>query len=113
MMLKDIVLVVLCTDTQKIRKFYLTDKEEISEKKSTDRFMNNVFTQVEWSISKKKLKSLQNKNWREREHQFDCCFEFDKTTKSRFVGTSYDRLSKFKRLPVAYVTIYEKDCLFW
>ena len=43
MMLKDIVLVVLCTDTQKIRKFYLTDKEEISEKKSTDRFMNNVF----------------------------------------------------------------------
>ena len=54
------------------------------------------------------LKAYKTKH-EERQHQCDCCFEFDKTTKSRFVRISYDRLSKLKRLPVAHVTIYEKD----
>ena len=51
-MLMEIVWVVSCTETQRIRKFSLKEREEISEKKSTARFMNNVFTQVEGSISK-------------------------------------------------------------
>ena len=39
----------------------------------------------------------------------DYCFEFDTNTKSRFVRISFDRLSKFNRLPVVYTTIYQKE----
>ena len=45
----------------------------------------------------------------DKEHQFDYCFEFDINTKSRFVRISFDRLSKFNRLPVVYTTIYQKE----
>ena len=45
----------------------------------------------------------------DKEHQFDYCFEFDTYTKSRFVRTSFDRLSKFNRFPVVYTTIYQKE----
>ena len=45
----------------------------------------------------------------DKEHQFDYCFEFDTNTKSRFVRKSFDRLSKFIRLPVVYITIYQKE----
>ena len=45
----------------------------------------------------------------DKEHQFDYCFEFDTNTKSRFVRISFDRLSKFNRLPVVYTKIYQKE----
>ena len=45
----------------------------------------------------------------EKEHHFDYCFEFDTNAKSRFVRLSLKRLSKFKKLPVLYITIYQKE----
>ena len=44
-----------------------------------------------------------------KEHQFDCCFDFDTNTKSRFVRISSNRLSKFKKLLVVYITLYHKE----
>ena len=43
------------------------------------------------------------------DHHFDYCFEVDTNTKPRFVKISFDRLSKFNRLPFVYNTIYQKE----
>ena len=43
MTLMEIALVLTCIETQKVQKFCLKDGEEISEKKSTARFIDNVF----------------------------------------------------------------------
>ena len=66
-------------------------------------------TQIECSISKKKHNNGRAYETKigDKEHQFDHCFEFDKNTKSRFVRISFDRFSKFNRLPVVYTTIYQ------
>ena len=45
----------------------------------------------------------------DKEHRFDYSFEFDTNTKSRLVKIIFNRLSKFKRLPVVYITIYHKE----
>ena len=67
-------------------------------------------TQIEWSISKKQNNGRANETKiGDKEHQFDYCFEFDTNTKSRFVRKSFDRLFKFKRLPVVYTTIYQNE----
>ena len=73
-------------------------------------FYLEELTQIEWSISRKQ------KNGRfyetiieDKEHHFDYCFEFDKNAKSRVVRLSFNRLSKFKKLPVVFITIYQKE----
>ena len=67
-------------------------------------------TEIRWSISKKQNKGrAYETEIGDKEHQFDYCFEFDTNTKSRFVRISFDRLSKFNRLPVVYTTIYQKE----
>ena len=66
--------------------------------------------QIQWSISKKQNngRAYETKTI-DKEHPFDYCFEFDTNKKSRFVRISFNRLSKFKRLSVVYITIYEKE----
>ena len=81
-------------------------------------FYLDELTQIEWSISKKKQKNgrVYETNIEDKEHHFDYCFEFDTNAKSRFVRLSFNRLSKFKKLPVVYITIYQKENnknLFW
>ena len=66
-------------------------------------------TQIEWSISKKNNGRAYETKIGDKEHQFDYCFEFDTNAKSRFVRISFDRLSKFNRLPVVHTTIYQKE----
>ena len=67
-------------------------------------------TQIEWSISKKpnNERAYNSKNEGKKNH-FDYCFEFDTKTISRFVRKSFYRLSKFKKLPVVYFVIYQKE----
>ena len=60
-------------------------------------------------ISKKNNESASETTIEDKEYCFDYCFEFDKNTKSRFFRLSFNRLSKFKRLLVAYTTIYQKE----
>ena len=48
------------------------------------------------------MRAFETKN-EDKEHHFDYCFEFDTNAKSRFV-----RLSTFKRLPVVYITKFQK-----
>ena len=65
---------------------------------------------MSWSISIKQNNCRAYKTKIEdKEHQFDYCFEFDINTKFRFVRNSFERLSKFIRLPVVYTTIYQKE----
>ena len=45
----------------------------------------------------------------DKEHYFDYCFEFDANTKSGFVRISFNRISKFKTLPVVSTIIYQKN----
>ena len=73
-------------------------------------FYLEELTQVEWSINKKQNngRAYETKIG-DKEHQFDYCFDFDTNIKSRFVRISFDRLSKFNRLPVVYTTIYRKE----
>ena len=67
-------------------------------------------TQFEGSINRKQKNGrVYETNIEDKEHHFDYCFEFDTNTKSRFVRISFDRLSKFKKLPVVYITIYQKE----
>ena len=47
-------------------------------------------------------------NIEDKEHQFDYCFEIDTNAKSRFVRISFNRLSKFIKLPVVFITKYQK-----
>ena len=73
-------------------------------------FYLEKLTQIGWSISKKQNNErVYETEIGDKEHQFDYCFEFDTNTKSRFVRISFDRLSKFNRLPVVYTTIYQKE----
>ena len=73
-------------------------------------FYLEELTQIGWSISKKQNNGrTYETEIGDQEHQFDYCFEFDTNTKSRFVRISFDRLSKFNRLPVVYTTIYQKE----
>ena len=73
-------------------------------------FYLEELTQIGWSISKKQNNGrAYETEIGDKEHQFDYCFEFDTNTKTRFVRISFDRLSKFNRLPVVYTTIYQKD----
>ena len=67
-------------------------------------------SQIQWFISKKQNngRAYETKIG-DKKHHFDYCFEFDTITKSRFVRISFNRLSKFKRLPVVYITIYQKQ----
>ena len=72
-------------------------------------FYLEELTQIEWSISKKqKNGSVYETNIEDKDHHFDYCFETDTNTKSRFVRISFSRLSKLKKLPVVYTTIYQK-----
>ena len=72
-------------------------------------FILEKLTQIEWSISKKQNieRAYEKKN--EDKDYFEYCFEFDTNPKSRFFRISFNRLSKNKRLPVVYVTIYQKN----
>ena len=73
-------------------------------------FYLEELTQIEWSISKKqKNGSAYETKIGDKEHHFDYCFDFDTNAKSRFVRLSFNRLSNFKRLPVVYFTIYQKE----
>ena len=73
-------------------------------------FYLEELTQIEWSISKKQKNGrFYETNIEDKEHHFDYCFEFDTNTKSRVVRLSFNRLSKFKKLPVVYITIYQKE----
>ena len=63
-------------------------------------FYLEELTQIGWSISKKQNNGrTYETEIGDKEHQFDY----------RFVRISFDRLSKFNRLPVVYTTIYHKE----
>ena len=69
-------------------------------------FYLEELTQIEWFSSKKQNKGRGYETKIEiREHQFDYCFKLDTKAKFSFVRLSFNRLSKFKRLPVVYITI--------
>ena len=73
-------------------------------------FYLEELTQIEWSISKKQKNGrFYEINIEDKEHHFDYCFEFDTNAKSRVVRLSFNRLSKFKNLPVVFITIYQKE----
>ena len=73
-------------------------------------FYLEELTQIGWSSSKKQNNGRAHETEiGDKEHQFDYCFDFDTNKKSRFVRISFDRLSKFNRLPVFYTTIYQKE----
>ena len=61
------------------------------------------------SVKKQQNGRVNGANLEDEEHHLDYCFEFDTNTKSRFVRIFLNRLSKFKRLPVVYITIYHKE----
>ena len=72
---------------------------EISEKKSTARFFNNVLirrvTQIEWSFSKEQNNgSAYETKIEDKVHQFNYFFEFDTNTNSIIVRIYFNRLSK-------------------
>ena len=73
-------------------------------------FLSSTVNQIQWSISKKQNngRAYETKVG-DKEHHFDYCFEFDTITKSSIVRISFNRLSKFKRLPVVYITKYQKQ----
>ena len=73
-------------------------------------FYLEELTQIGWSISKKQNNGrAYETEIGDEEHQFDYWVELDTNTKSRFVRISFDRLSKFNRLPVVYTTKYQKE----
>ena len=64
-------------------------------------FYLEEITQIECSIRKKENNRRAYETIIEdKKHHFDYCFEFDTNTKPRFVRISFNRLSKFERLPV-------------
>ena len=88
--------------------------KEISEKKSTARFIDNVFlielTQIEWSVSKKNNKMEEPMKQKLKIRNIILITVLNLIQKnSRFVRISFNRLSKFERLPVVYNTIYQKE----
>ena len=67
-------------------------------------------TQIDWVAFKKQNRGrAYETKIEDKENQFDYCFEFETNAKSRFVRLSFNQLSKFKRLLVAYFTIYQKQ----
>ena len=73
-------------------------------------FYLEELTQIEWSISRKQKNGrFYETNIEDEEHHFDYCFEFDTNAKARVVRLSFIRLSKFKKLPVVFITIYQKE----
>ena len=65
---------------------------------------------MQWSIGKKQNNGrAYEKKIGDKEHHFDYCFELDTNKKSRFVTIFFNRLSEFKRLPVVYNAIYQKE----
>ena len=73
-------------------------------------FYLEELTQIEWSISKNQNNGRAHETKIEdREHHLDYCFEFDTNAKSRFVRLSFNRQSKFKKLPVVHITKYQKE----
>ena len=58
---------------------------------------------------KKKNGRFYETNIEDKEHRFDYCFEFDTNAKSRVFRLCFNRLSKFKKLPVVFITIYQKE----
>ena len=74
-------------------------------------FYLEELTQIEWSVRKKKQKNgrAYETKIKDKEYHFDYCFEFGTNTNSRFIRISFNQLSKFKRLPVVYKTIYQKE----
>ena len=114
MKLMEIVLVLICIETQKIQYFCLKYGEEITKKRVLSNlstmFYLEELTQIGWSISKKQNNGrAYETEIGDKEHQFAYCFEFDTNTKSRLVRISFDLLSKFNRLPVVYTTVYRKE----
>ena len=93
-------------------------ERRFQKKKSTANFINNNFYLEEFT----QIESKKQNNGRayetkikDKEHHFDCCFEFDTNAKSRFVRLFFNRLSEFKRLPLVY--FYKKPktkqkCIF-
>ena len=70
-------------------------------------FYVEELTQIEWSISNKQNSGrFYETNIEDKERHFD--YYFDTNAKSRVVRLSFNRLSKFKKLPVVYITIYQK-----
>ena len=85
-------------------------KEEYCQIYQQQCFYLEKLTQIEWSISKKQTNGrVYETNLEDKEHHFDYCFEFDTNAKSRFVRLSFNRQSKFKKLSVVYITIYQKE----
>ena len=75
-------------------------------------FYVEELTEIEWSISEKQNNGrVYETKLGDKEHQFECCFELDTNTNSRFVRLSFNRLSKFNRLSVVYITIYQKQTM--
>ena len=73
-------------------------------------FYLEELTQIDWSISKKQNNGrVYEIKIEDNEHLFNYCFGFETTTKSRFVRTSFNRLSKLKRHPVVYTTKDQKE----
>ena len=73
-------------------------------------FYLEELSQIQWSIRKKQNNGRANETKiGDKEHHFEYCFEFDTNPKSRFVRISFDQLSKLKRLPVVYITVYQKE----
>ena len=65
---------------------------------------------MEWLISKKQKNGrVYEYNFEDKEHHFGYCFEIDTNAKSRFVRLSFNRQFKFQKLPVVYITIYQKE----
>ena len=60
-------------------------------------------------VKNKTTEEPKKQNLEIRKKYFDYCFKFDTNTKSRFVKIYFNRLSKFKRLPFVYGTIYQKE----
>ena len=106
----EIVLVLICIETQKVLfKSFVKKMERRLQKRRVLSDLEEL-TQIGWSISKKQNNGrAYETEIGDKEHQFDYCFEFDTNTKSRFVRISFDRLSKFNKLPVVYTTIYQKE----
>ena len=68
-------------------------------------------TQInEWSISKKTNNGrVYETKIEDKEDYFDYGFDFDTNTNARFASISFNRLSKFKRLPFAYTKLNQRN----
>ena len=111
MTLMEIVLVLICIETQKFVKKMerRLQKRRVLPDLSTMFLSRRVKSDSVVYQSKKNNGRAYETKFGDKEHQFDYCFGFDTNAKSKFVRISFDRLSKFNRLPVVYTTIYQKE----